>query len=370
MYSSRLSRSSSSICSLVITNSCDRAYILWKTFYYGAYSYLWRWRYWVIEQRILRGVVATCWNRSDKSEIPSLFSLDSPIGWLVVGTFIRMLVYARREWLDLLDAIWYWWLWIPCCSSYCQFSKKQSLLYWGILFVMEVTAIYDVKQSSSARIIEHEFWPLDEIDPKKAKFPCCLVWTPLPVVSWLAPFIGHVGICKEDGVILDFSGSNLINVDDFSYGAVGRYLQLDREQCCFPPNLGRHKCKHSYRHAEYGTAISWDDALLSSARHFEHKSYNLFTCNCHSFVANCLNRVCYGGSMNWNMVNVAALVYTKGQWVDSLSILRSFLPFTVVGCLGIYMVGWPFLLGLLSFSILLIGWFLIGTCCVKDLLDC
>uniref|UniRef100_A0A5B6ZYH7 Protein REVERSION-TO-ETHYLENE SENSITIVITY1 n=1 Tax=Davidia involucrata TaxID=16924 RepID=A0A5B6ZYH7_DAVIN len=240
----------------------------------------------------------------------------------------------------------------------------------GQLSMMELKPAYDIHDMSSSQRILHEPWPLDEVDPKKAKFPCCLVWTPLPVVSWLAPFIGHVGICREDGAILDFSGSNFVNVDDFAFGAVARYLQLDIEQCCFPPNLSGHTCKQRYRHAEFGTAISWDDALQSSMRHFEHKSYNLFTCNCHSFVANCLNRQCYGGSMGWNMINVAALVLFKGQWVDSLSILRSFLPFTVMLCLGVFMVGWPFLIGLLSFSLLLIGWFLLGTYCVKTLLEC
>ncbi|KAA8525167.1 hypothetical protein F0562_006969 [Nyssa sinensis] len=240
----------------------------------------------------------------------------------------------------------------------------------GRLSMMELKPAYDVQDTSSVQRIQHELWPLDEVDPKKAKLPCCLVWTPLPVVSWLAPFIGHVGICREDGAILDFAGSNFVNVDDFAFGAVARYLQLDREQCCFPPNLAEHTCKHGYRHAEYGTAISWDDALQSSMRHFEHKSYNLFTCNCHSFVANCLNRLSYDGSMGWNMINVAALVLLKGRWVDCLSILRSFLPFTVVLCFGIFMVGWPFLIGLLSFSLLIFGWFLLGTYCVKNLLEC
>ncbi|THF95275.1 hypothetical protein TEA_020070 [Camellia sinensis var. sinensis] len=148
----------------------------------------------------------------------------------------------------------------------------------GRLSIMELKPIYDIENANS------ELWPLGEIDPKKAKFPCCLVWTPLPVVSWLAPFIGHVGICREDGAVLDFSGSNFVNVDEFAYGAVARYLQLDREKCCFPPNLVGHTCKHRYKHAEYGTAITWDDALQSSMRHFEHKTYNLFTCNCHSFI--------------------------------------------------------------------------------------
>ncbi|KAG6505009.1 hypothetical protein ZIOFF_037357 [Zingiber officinale] len=298
-------------------------------------------------------------------------------------------------------------------------------------------------------------WPLDQVDPKKAKFPCCIVWTPLPIVSWLAPFIGHVGIGREDGNVLDFAGSNFVNVDNFAYGAVARYLQLDREQlpnnmyhasnmftywltyaygaasmmlssqprrrflllshhfheypcfsqcdllkitnyqvgdtmpmqviskhsafimlfhdfsvlrliqCCFPPNLSAHTCKQPYRHAELGTAISWDDTLQSNMQHFQHKYYNLFTCNCHVFVAACLNQLAYRGSVHWNMLNVAALILWKGQWVDGMSVFRSFSPFTAVLFVGILVAGWPFLIGMAAFSSLLIGWFIVWTYCIK-----
>ncbi|MFQ6669973.1 hypothetical protein Gotur_035015 [Gossypium turneri] len=235
--------------------------------------------------------------------------------------------------------------------------------------IMDRKQGYDIELMSSTSKVEHELWPLDGIDSKNSKFPCCLVWTPLPVVSWLAPFIGHVGICREDGAVLDFSVSNFVNVDGFAFGAAARYVQLDREKCCFPPNMSGHTCKRGYQHSEYGTAITWDDALRSSARNFEHKSYNLFTCNSHSFVADCLNRLCYDGSMDWNMITVVALVIIKGHWVNNMSIIRSFLPSTVVLCLGLVSVGWPFLVGLFSFSILLMGWFLLGTYCFKTLLE-
>ncbi|CAL9050503.1 unnamed protein product [Musa banksii] len=176
-----------------------------------------------------------------------------------------------------------------------------------------------VDKDFSAKERLNELCPLNGVDPKKARFPCCIVWSPLPVVSWLAPYIGHVGICREDGTVLDFAGSNFVNIDNFAYGTVARYLQLDREQCCFPPNLSAHTCEQSYKHAEQGTAISWDDALHSSMQHFSHKYYNLFTCNCHSFVANCLNRLAYKGSVWWNMLNLAALILWKGQWVDGIA---------------------------------------------------
>lgn len=70
------------------------------------------------------------------------------------------------------------------------------------------------------------------------------------------------------------------------------------------------------------------------------------------------------------MINVGALILLKGHWVDGLSVLRSFLPFIVVISLGIAIVGLPFIIGLLSFSLLLLGWFLIGTYCFKNLFEC
>uniref|UniRef100_A0A1J3DFM0 Protein REVERSION-TO-ETHYLENE SENSITIVITY1 n=1 Tax=Noccaea caerulescens TaxID=107243 RepID=A0A1J3DFM0_NOCCA len=249
----------------------------------------------------------------------------------------------------------------------------------GRVPMVDLKRAYDIEEAgSTASIIQvdddddddvhHDLWPLGEIDPKKSKFPCCIVWTPLPVVSWLAPFIGHVGLCREDGVILDFSGSNFITVDDFAFGPPARYLQLDRTKCCLPPNMGGHTCKYGFKHTEFGSAVTWDDALRASARSCEHRTYNLFTCNCHSFVADCMNRLCYGGSMEWKMVNVAFLILVKGKWVSLSSVVRSFLPCAVVTCLGVLLVGWPFLIGLFSFSLLLVAWFIIATYCFNNIM--
>lgn len=132
--------------------------------------------------------------------------------------------------------------------------------------MMELNASYDIEQSCSTKKIEHELWPLDPIDPKNAKFPCCLVWNPLPVVSWLAPFIGHVGICREDGAVLDFSGSYFVNVDDFAFGSVARYLKLDRRQVLsqiyhryllspFICSDCSHLCKNSIHKIEHMNAL-------------------------------------------------------------------------------------------------------------------
>lgn len=83
-----------------------------------------------------------------------------------------------------------------------------------------------------ALMIEDNYPNTMLIDPERDRFPCCIVWSPLPVLSWFIPFIGHLGICREDGVILDFAGPNFVSVDNFTFGAPTRYFQVSREQVC------------------------------------------------------------------------------------------------------------------------------------------
>ncbi|XP_059313634.1 protein REVERSION-TO-ETHYLENE SENSITIVITY1-like [Lycium ferocissimum] len=212
--------------------------------------------------------------------------------------------------------------------------------------------------------------PLDEIDPKTEKFPCCLVWAPLPVVSWLAPFVGHVAICREDGAIVEFSRASMIHVGSLIYGDAARYYQLARQQYCFPrTTLAGHTCNQHHKHAEFGPGVSWDDAVQLSTRNFEYRNFNLFTCNGLSFFAHCLNRLSYKWSLNWNMVNVGILILFKGQWVNGSAILRSFVPFIVMLCFGVLMLAWPYVVMILGFFLFIAGWYLLVTYCFKSLLE-
>ncbi|XWS42115.1 hypothetical protein CRYUN_Cryun17cG0141200 [Craigia yunnanensis] len=203
-----------------------------------------------------------------------------------------------------------------------------------------------------------------QIDPRRERFPCCIVWTPLPVLSWLIPFIGHIGICREDGVILDFAGPNFVCVDNFAFGAVARYIQINKDkECCNTPHPS-----HEYPHDDTRReTLTWDDALRKSTQEFQHRSYSLFTCNCHSFVANNLNRLRFRLG-EWNVVNLAVLIFLKGRWVSKTAFLRSFLPFVIVSGLGLALGGTTYLSFLALFAFLLVGWFLLGTYCFKNLI--
>ena len=59
------------------------------------------------------------------------------------------------------------------------------------------------------------------------RLPYCIVWTPLPFITWLLPFIGHMGICDSRGAVYDFAGPYTIGVDEMAFAAPTRYLVLD-----------------------------------------------------------------------------------------------------------------------------------------------
>uniref|UniRef100_A0A1J3F229 Protein RTE1--like protein n=1 Tax=Noccaea caerulescens TaxID=107243 RepID=A0A1J3F229_NOCCA len=211
-----------------------------------------------------------------------------------------------------------------------------------------------------------------KIDPRRERFPCCIVWTPLPFISWLVPFIGHVGICREDGVILDFAGPNFVCVDNFAFGAVSRYIQINNEKesslssgsCMFNGESSRYEQEEGSHEKE----PTWDDALRKGIQEYQHHSYNIFTCNCHSFVANNLNRLAIR-SGGWNVVNLAALVFLKGRWVSKTAMVKSLLPSIIVYALGILLGGWTFIASCSILAVLLTGWFIMGTYCFKSLIQ-
>ncbi len=67
----------------------------------------------------------------------------------------------------------------------------------------------------------------NRIDPENRRFPLCIVWTPLPIISWILPFIGHMGIATSAGIIRDFAGPYYVSENEMAFGWPTRYWQLD-----------------------------------------------------------------------------------------------------------------------------------------------
>lgn len=147
------------------------------------------------------------------------------------------------------------------------------------------------------------------IDIQNARFPYCLVWTPLPCITWMLPFIGHIGIAYSNGIIRDFAGPYYVSEDDLAFGKTTRYLQLDPQNIVSKP---------------------WDDAVREASDEYKKRMHNICCDNCHSHVAMALNMMEYKGSSSWNMVNICFLVLFRGSFVNFLGFLKTWGPFLFI----------------------------------------
>ncbi|XP_008474841.1 transmembrane protein 222 [Diaphorina citri] len=154
----------------------------------------------------------------------------------------------------------------------------------------------------------------EAIDVDNHKFPFCIVWTPLPLISYVLPIIGHMGICTSRGVIRDFAGSYHVSEDDMAFGWPTKYVQLN-------PSL-----------ANKGVQ-GWDDAIQEASEIYKHRTHNLLCDNCHSHVATALNLMNYNGSNSWNMVKLGILVTFKSKYVGFSGFLKQWVPFCILAFL-------------------------------------
>ncbi|XP_037868543.1 transmembrane protein 222 [Bombyx mori] len=166
--------------------------------------------------------------------------------------------------------------------------------------------------SSPLDIIDQEQAVLmDPIDHDRCRYPYCIVWTPIPVLTWFFPFLGHMGISTSNGVIRDFAGPYFVSEDLMAFGNPTKYWQLSPQK------------------ANNGQA-GWDAAVAEASEIYKKRMHIIFYDNCHSHVAKALNIMNYGGSRNWNMVKLAIFMIPYSKYVSVGGFLKTWLPFLVI----------------------------------------
>jgi len=72
--------------------------------------------------------------------------------------------------------------------------------------------------------------PGSGLQAERDHYPMCILWTPLPVLTWFLPFVGHLGISTSKGEIHDFAGPYYVNVRPLRFSSspllIGQSLLL------------------------------------------------------------------------------------------------------------------------------------------------
>ena len=146
------------------------------------------------------------------------------------------------------------------------------------------------------------------LDIKNERFPYCIVWTPIPIITYILPFIGHTGICTSTGIIHDFAGSYYVGIDNFAFGSPTKYIMLN------PNELERNE---------------WDNAIEKGDEKFNLENHNLFCNNCHSHCAFVLNVLNYKNKNNYNMVSIWWMLITRSKYISFFSFVKTYLGFFI-----------------------------------------
>lgn len=157
-----------------------------------------------------------------------------------------------------------------------------------------------------------------QIDVDRNLYPHSIVFGGLPVITWLLPFIGHMGICDSSGRVHDFAGNKYIVIDDFMTGRVSRYHQLSLE------SLGV-------------TAAEWDLGLAAADNTYRRLNHNLITNNCHHHSACAVREAAklsqqqpQQQAKDFTYFSAWKLVMLHGQWSSRAAMLSTFAPLTII----------------------------------------
>lgn len=140
------------------------------------------------------------------------------------------------------------------------------------------------------------------VNPEKNRFPFALVWGPLPVITWLLPFIGHMGVCDSEGRVHDFAGPYFVGIDQFMTGSVHKYFQFD---------------------VPAGEVRAWDDAVRRADKEYREMMHNLCCNNCHHHSARALTH----SGRPLTMMGAWWLLQTRGRYVSWGHLVSTYLPF-------------------------------------------
>ena len=178
-------------------------------------------------------------------------------------------------------------------------------------------------------------------DYHRERYPCAIVWTPIPLITWLLPFVGHLGICDTEGVIHDFAGPYYVGCDGMAFGDPVKYWRVNHLIAPVEPD-GNNKNTVRMTPSVAPKFRKYDQAIKTTTKYYQStQSYNFFTNNCHSFAAYCLEAAEVGGpGKSWNMVVLACYLFFCGRYVSVARFLKAHFPTFIIYGLIAFFVSW------------------------------
>lgn len=161
---------------------------------------------------------------------------------------------------------------------------------------------------------------MEGCEPKPARdhYPMCIVWTPIPILTYLLPFVGHLGVATTDGMIYDFIGPFTIHTSPkrTGFGCPTKYYFVHAQDVQRLGGCSVFEC--------------WDTAVEQSSAEYETHVHNLLCDNCHHHVALALNNMQFRGKSNWDTTSLILFMLQHSKYVSTLRMVQTYAGFVGV----------------------------------------
>ena len=168
--------------------------------------------------------------------------------------------------------------------------------------------------------------------PDSQRFPFSIVWAPLPVITWILPFIGHLGVTDSHGRVHDFQSAYSVVTDSFMTGDVLKTYRFSPAQLrgALPSNGnnvgGSASAGSSNSNAALTVGQAWDRAVHSSDRKYEQTIHNICCNNCHHHTADALTAFGFPHTM----LGAWALITFRGRYTSWGALLCTYIPLLII----------------------------------------
>jgi hypothetical protein len=192
---------------------------------------------------------------------------------------------------------------------------------------------------------------LDEVSatPAKEFFPMCIVWSPIPMLTWMLPVSGHLGMSDSSGVISDFAGTFHIhqNRKRTAFGSVTKFLPVKASDLhALPSGTSESAAIAAWNRAVTAANKTYEVILCVFVVNFflydfaslQTHMHNLLMDNCHHHVAVVLNELRYLGFSKWGTVSLHFLMMRRSRFVSVSRFLMTYGGFFCIVALVVFVV--------------------------------
>ena len=142
-----------------------------------------------------------------------------------------------------------------------------------------------------------------------SKYKYCIIWSHIPLITFLIPFIGHSSIVNSYGFIHDFDSSYFIKIYNEEENGFSKivYLNLDDSQ-----------------------KKIWDNVIENMDKYYKKKSFSFCGYNSFKYISNILSNIEYKGKKNYTKFDIFWLIVREGKFISKCEIFKTYFGWIII----------------------------------------